>query len=74
MLSICPSPGLYGTFHAVFAWLTLLIIVGMYVIHALPFPDPLGSWRTASLVIYYISNFCWYLGIVVYYFRADRYF
>ena len=70
MLSICPFPGLYGTFHAVFAWITLVIMVVTEIIHIIPFSDMNGVIRTGSLVVYHLSNFIWYIGIVSYFFKS----
>ena len=73
MLSICAIPGLYGTFHAIFAWITVLIIIAMYIVQLIPTSDPNGIIRTIPLVLYYVSTFIWYIGIVCYYFKAHQY-
>lgn len=70
MLSVCPFSGLHGTFHAVFAWITLLVIIGMYIINFIPIQDFDGKIRRVGILIYYLVNFIWYMGITVYFFRA----
>lgn len=70
MLSVCPLSGLHGAFHAVFAWITVLIILGMYILNFIPIQDFEGKIRNTGLILYYLSCFVWYVGITAYFFKA----
>lgn len=72
MLSISRWPGLHGTFHAIMAWITLLTILIMYILNIIPMQDFDGKIRNTGLILFYLSNAVWYIGITAYFFDANR--
>lgn len=68
MLSMAPIPGLYGTFHAVLAWIAWLFLMGMHVSYLYPFEDAFGRFRIIPTLGFYLICTIWYIGITAYFF------
>jgi len=63
---------LYGTFHAVLAWITFLALLILHIVYAIDFNDVKGYIRGGAMGFFWVSLTVWYWGFMIYFLKDSK--